>query len=48
MSPYAEGEVLDWGTGTFFSGWAPFNSRRVSVKNPDTSRVASLLARAVN
>lgn len=47
-SAYADGDVFDWGTGAFFSGWAPFNSRRVSLKDPNTQRAtAALLARAV-
>ncbi|HET6214684.1 MAG TPA: hypothetical protein VFE14_17595 [Micromonosporaceae bacterium] len=28
---YGQGEALDWPHGTFFSTWAPYNARRVTV-----------------
>lgn len=31
---FSGGEVVVWGEGVFFSGWAPYNSRRITVDDP--------------
>jgi hypothetical protein len=46
---FRDGEIVEWPTGWFFSGWAPFNSRNVTLSPSRTRprRAGMLLGRAV-
>lgn len=42
---FSGGEITNWREGTFYSGWAPYNTRRASVR--DTAATIRAAARAL-
>lgn len=41
---FVDGELLEWNSGLFLSGWAPFNANHVTVTDPSKTAAAALSA----